>query len=355
MVTVLYYKSIRIPNSTTIRYLLYSTPIIILWVLIVGGQYGVGTDYFSYMSYFTHTDLSYFIDRKDIVFANFVKLCQNNGISGQGIFFVLAFIWVLILLLIFDFLSGGRTKYLGLLFFLFIVYSTAFNNQMNGLRQYTSIYILTFSLCLYFQKKYILCALLVALAILNHRSSLIVALIFVFYYFLKAEWFKKSWLYIIVAIGFISSIVLNVVKITPFLDYLRAEEMFDEYTIYYNNLQLESSDFFEKITKYIYIPLYFWGISQLDNMKLSSMGRKLFVIGILSYSIKMAILSLPYIYRLGSYFEVLMCLPLFYLLIYYKRNILAYLFIVLYLLLPYIYKVTIGAQAEYLFDSYFLH
>lgn len=59
--------------------------------------------------------------------------------------------------------------------------------------------------------------------------------------------------------------------------------MFSEYTVYYNNLHSEGSDFLEKATKYIYIPLYFISIYKLPKMQLQGLENKLFVIGIISF------------------------------------------------------------------------
>lgn len=154
--------------------------------------------------------------------------------------------------------------------------------------------------------------------------------------------------------GFICSLLLNVGQILPFLGYLQGEDMFSEYTVYYNNLHSEGSDFLEKATKYIYIPLYFISIYKLPKMQLQGLENKLFVIGIISFSFKMAILSLPYISRLGQYFEILMCIPLVYLLIFYRKSKIGFVVIYTYLLFPYLLKVTFLAKAEYLYDSYFL-
>lgn len=331
-----------------------SIPVIFFGVLLIGGQYGVGTDYFSYLSYFASSDLSYFIDRGDIGFANFVMFCRSIGIEGQGFFFLLSFIWIILLLLTFKFLLGSKTRFLGYFFFVFIVYSTSFNNQMNGIRQYTSIYMLSFALCLCFQRKWILSFGLLICSILNHKSSLILALVFTLFYFLNERIFKRKWLYLIVIGGFICSLLLNVGQILPFLGYLQGEDMFSEYTVYYNNLHSEGSDFLEKATKYIYIPLYFISIYKLPKMQLQGLENKLFVIGIISFSFKMAILSLPYISRLGQYFEILMCIPLVYLLIFYRKSKIGFVVIYTYLLFPYLLKVTFLAKAEYLYDSYFL-
>lgn len=131
---------------------------------------------------------------------------------------------------------------------------------MNGIRQYTSIYMLSFALCLCFQRKWILSFGLLICSILNHKSSLILALVFTLFYFLNERIFKRKWLYLIVIGGFICSLLLNVGQILPFLGYLQGEDMFSEYTVYYNNLHSEGSDFLEKqqnIFIYHYILLVF--------------------------------------------------------------------------------------------------
>ena len=75
------------------EYYLLLTPIILLWVIIIGGQYNVGTDYFSYMKLFVGREgLSRYIDNGELLFVFLIQSCHNIGIYGQGILLVIVFI-----------------------------------------------------------------------------------------------------------------------------------------------------------------------------------------------------------------------------------------------------------------------
>ena len=82
---------------------------LLFWGLLIGGQYGVGTDYFSYIRYFSGSDLSYFESKGDIFFARFIQFCNAIGIWGQGVFFVLSIISVLILLYVIHNIIGSNS------------------------------------------------------------------------------------------------------------------------------------------------------------------------------------------------------------------------------------------------------
>ena len=70
---------------------------IIAWVLIIGSQYYVGTDYPTYLSLFKNIDSAKNEDT-EFGFVYFVYLCNYLGFYGQDLFFIIAFFWILSLL-----------------------------------------------------------------------------------------------------------------------------------------------------------------------------------------------------------------------------------------------------------------
>lgn len=68
--------------------LLFGLPMLMMWSLLIGGQYNVGTDYFSYMEMFVPgANLAYVNEsRGEYAFSWFVETCQHLGVYGQGIF-----------------------------------------------------------------------------------------------------------------------------------------------------------------------------------------------------------------------------------------------------------------------------
>ena len=358
----LYYKALKFRDIKYSELLVFSIPVIFVWVLMVGGQYAVGTDYFSYIGYFNSQDTSYFDDRRDILFSFFIKFSHSIGAYGQDLFFILSFIWIIVLLLITkNILIDKKIKYIYLFFFVFITYSTSFNNQMNGLRQYTSVYYITLALVLLLKENYRLSIPWFICAVFTHFSSITIAVLgcgLYFLLFVVKSYDKKENIRLLslIVIGSIitSWLINNISYIEPLIYKLREAEMFDDYTVYYNNMT-EMHSGFDKITKYIYAPIILYAISKIKYMNLSYYENRLFIFGILSYSLKILVTGIPFVSRLGAYFEVLMCIPIIYLLIYSLRTnkTTVFLFVLFYLILPYSMKVTYFAINEYTYHSIF--
>lgn len=76
------------------NYIYASVFCIILWTIVQGGQYNVGTDYFTYLYYFDNPySLSYFSDKGEWGFYFLIKFCHNIGVTGQGVFVVITVFW----------------------------------------------------------------------------------------------------------------------------------------------------------------------------------------------------------------------------------------------------------------------
>ena len=77
-------------KKTFANYIYASVFCIILWTIVQGGQYNVGTDYFTYLYYFDNPySLSYFSDKGEWGFYFLIKFCHNIGVTGQGVFVVI--------------------------------------------------------------------------------------------------------------------------------------------------------------------------------------------------------------------------------------------------------------------------
>ena len=141
------------------KYYLLLTPIILLWVIIIGGQYNVGTDYFSYMKLFVGREsLSRYIDNGELLFVFLIRFCHNIGIYGQGILLVIVFIEVILYFYISQLIVSNKNIWV--LFVVYICFSTIFNNQMNGIRQYFAMYFFTLSVLKMLNRNYVVMSLL---------------------------------------------------------------------------------------------------------------------------------------------------------------------------------------------------
>ena len=326
----------------------FSFPIILFWFLLIGGQYGVGTDYFSYMFHFMDNG-GYFERKGDYLFATFVKFCNYIGMGGQGIFFALSLIWIIILLYVMQRIVGSKNIYI--YFFVFVVYSGVFHNQMNIIRQYSAVYLLTLGGCFLYQKRYLFSIVLfVAMCFVHSSSIALIPFIFIVYLFLSRVK-KRFWLYMYVVCSIYFSIFFSIDFVVVFIPY------FNQYADYLKGDGIEAVDLMGRVTKYIYIPLVLYSIHLFPRMNLNEFQKQFFVTGICAYSLKLAVLSMSLIGRLGRYYEILACIPIVFLLIHLKNHSRGsrFILILLYLFLPYFMKVVFFAVREYTYNSVFFN
>ena len=298
---------------------------------------------------FEGSDLLYILNRGDVGFATLVRLCNTVGFYGQSIFFVLAFFWIIILLYFGQ--NSVDKNQLFLFVFIFIVFSSTFNNQMNAIRQYCAVYLYTLGICFIFKKYWIRAGICFFVMVTMHSSSVAVLLLLPLLFVLGNKIRARKWLVLIVILSIILSVAF------PEDLFLKIIGYFPQYVGYIegDNMTIGGTELFTKITKYINLPIVFYAILLFPRLKLSEDQKRLFVIGICSYAFKLSLLDVSIMQRMGAYFEILMCLPITYLMIFHlykRRRLFPILF--LYLLLPYVAKVTFLATREYTYSSVFL-
>lgn len=340
-------------NTSYSKFVVYIIPLILFWCLLIGGQYNVGTDYFSYMAMFRKGgDISYVSEnRGEIVFSGVVNCLKYFGITGQGIFIVISLIEILLLSYIMYDCVGSKYAYLFL--FVFIVFPGILHNQMNGIRQYIVVYLITMSVCCLLHKQYIKTLILFIISPLIHQSAIFVIPLILLIYKFAYVFNKKKWLYLIVVISLILSFV-----ITPEHSGV-IFELSETYEHYTNSELMAQHTLLQKLPKYIYLPLILLTIhkstfiQQICNNKLN---YRLFLIGIVGYSLKLATISVGLLSRIGQYFDIISCIPIIWLLIYLKPHKKVYMYIIMiYLLLPYAAKVLISTEGEYSYNFFLLH
>lgn len=328
---------------------IYCLPIVLFWCLLIGGQYNVGVDYFSYLEMYETGDLQYVTEsRGEFVFAWIVFFCRSIGITGQSIFVVFALIGVLILFYTMKVVLPS--KYFFLFFLVFICMCGTFHNQMSGQRQYLAIYVMTFVTCLLLYRKFIIALVLCGVAVFIHQSSLIfLPALLVVYLFRNCN--NCFFLVGVVLAGVAMSFVLDVAFVEKIVSSV------SDYGHYIDRGIIEESQLIVRITKYIYVPLILWAIYKFHKMFLSRKQSQFFVIGTMGFAIKVSVLSLFIVDRIGRYLEIFSCLPIVFLLIYYKktRRIECFIFILLYLMTPYLVKVLTSQTGGYSYDSILLH
>ena len=80
------------------KFVVFCFPVILLWCLIVGGQYGIGTDYFSYTDIFQGHNMEYVSGiRGEYVFSAIVNIVLFLSLPPQWGFVIIALMEALLL------------------------------------------------------------------------------------------------------------------------------------------------------------------------------------------------------------------------------------------------------------------
>lgn len=318
-------------------------PLILIWVFICGGQYGVGTDYFNYIKIFSGEKLDYFAHNGELIFAIFVTICNHVGIYGQGIFFIIYFISFILL---FKFITYSKLDYSSVYILLYITISGLFNNQLNIVRQAFTVYIGSCAVFFIFDKKKFLALILILLSSLFHLSAITFLL-----FFIPIKNLKKYLLYAILLTGIILSSLLSPNILNIFIPYLPPS-----YAWYIIGDGIGDVNFISYLTKLIFIPLYFLAIRNYHKYNLSGIKKKLFQWGIIGFSFRLAVINIGLVNRLSLVFILISLFPIYfyleYLILIKSRYTIP---ISLGLIVFYMIKVILFPLREYDYHSYFFN
>ena len=333
-------------NKNNHRYSISIGYCIILWTILIGGQYNVGTDYDSYYEIFTDSDaLNLYYSKGEYLFFYLVHSLNRIGINGQQIFIVIA---LLNSVLLFKILSYIDKKNTFLFVFLFITVSTVFHNQMNGIRQYMAVYLITLMIILLLRKRFFISALLLIASYYLHNSALLLVLFIPFLLIMTNKVRNTKLILSLLLIASVISLFSFEEKVKEFL------YLFSEYQHYAESDYLKDISFKGKVTKLIFVPIYIYALlSVYKSGKLNNYESNLFLVGIYSYIIKTLFLVTSLTNRLGFYFLILSILPLFFLLkhLMYKRTASIFTILLYVFLFQYLVKVVLFPVGEYSYAS----
>lgn len=322
----------------------YLLPFICIWIFIIGGQLNVGTDYSNYLEYFSGKwDVEFFAVRNEYIFSGIIKIFQSIGVYGQFYFYLFAAISVFLYIQI---ARRVTSSHYALFFFLFITISTLFHSQMNGLRQCTAVYFVTLSFIEFIFKRRFVSFCLALIALGFHAS---VIALFPFYLFIGKLSFSPSVAKLLV-------LVTSVLSFCSFDDIIiSVASLFPQYEHYVESgyFQKEIS-ILNKLTKIVYLPIYYCSISTLKMNKLNGMEFKLFHLGLLAYFLKNLSLVSILSTRFSYYFLILSIFPIFYYLrALEEKKSKFYVLMCIYILLLYLLKVLLFPSGEYKYNSIF--
>ena len=279
--------------------------VLFIWTFIAGGQYDIGTDYFSYMEYFSTL-------WGNTRFESLFQLCSSFlfqlGIQGQDQFYFYSGVNFIVLFFI------GRkidVKHWGIYYFLIVVVSTFFNNQMNLIRQAAAC-VFVFAAIVEPNKLTVKKIVLYLIAFGFHRSS-ILFVPFIFWPKIIDIVTKKPQRLLLFAALFSlitvpDSINIYILRNTRFL-------WGDDYYLHYisTGYATRSIALSDKIVKLLLWPFIMWSTYLLDKNNLNEFQKHLLRVGIFSYCARLMLLITPLFARFSYYFMLPSIIPLYYL------------------------------------------
>jgi hypothetical protein len=315
-------------------------------------QYRVGTDYDGYVEIIRdnpiHFDL--LIYKGEYAFAFLTRAVYEFGESYEQLIFIISgMIYAVMLFKILNLLSS--LKYNPLILFIIIWLSTGiFHNQLSGLRNFISVYIVIYTILKIPKINFFQYMIGILFASLFHQT----ALFFIPFYFLK----KINWNeYNAKSLFFVSFIVFSLGLPFFVLDLL-VKIIVPEYARYFSGEAVASDNelnIINLVTKFVYIPIYLYALFLIRKKHFSEIGveRKMWY----SLSILLAF-SWALIAHGGFFFRFYHYAVFFQIFVIYeslsyalKYDRVALLPLGIILLIPYLLKVLIFESNEYSYNS----
>lgn len=321
-------------------------PAFLLYFLVAGLQYGVGTDYFSYSDIFE--DISrhqFYINRSEFLFAYLNTFLNWLELPTQSIFLAISFIQSVLIFIYFK--SIKKKGFIITLFFIaFICVTNIYNNQLNGLRQYVVIAALPLLSIFLYEKRFILAIILLGLVSFFHNTAWFLLILLPIYFLYKK--FNRSLAYLFL-LSSVCYLLLGTVVNELVISFL------PNYAHYLQSDYAESHSLRLFVTKLYYLPLifYFYLIYKKSSSEFGEYFHFMIFAFTLTFWFFLLALSLGITTRFYYYVVFFMVFPMYYLLHYnyVKGKIVSFVIVLGYIVLPYIAKVTFLAKNEFLYKS----
>lgn len=182
---ILYGQSKRSEFNNSLNPILFA---LIVYSVIFGLRYGVGTDHLSYLEAYNEASNGTAENNIEIGFAMITNTMARIGLPSFIYFTILAFIPVFLV-----YKSEENTKVLYRHLSFVFVFGCIWLTYNNGLRQVVAFAIWVYSLQYIIKKKAIIYFILILLAMSFHKSAAILLLIYFIYHFTRKEWFSNVW------------------------------------------------------------------------------------------------------------------------------------------------------------------
>ncbi|CAM8292168.1 EpsG family protein [Morganella morganii] len=333
-------------KNYTPSFILY-LPAFIVYFLISGLQYNVGSDYPSYIYIYENPwVLERFFNSGEFFFYYSNIILNNLELPSQFIFILFSFVQSLFIFLYLKKLKHYHIT-LWIFFVLFITVTNIYNNQLNGIRQYAALTLLPLLTITLYEKKYKTYIIGCLFSMTFHFTAIIfIALLFV-RPLLK---FVLRYPFLLFSLSLPFYIFLS--QSVPFI--LELTNM--KYSSYMESKYFQPRDISVIITKLYYLPLILYFFFIFNNKKETHFNYMNFCLAIFVITFWSFIMGLDIglLSRLANYFWFFVIFPLLYLLnnALQRKKTFEFLFIFVYCILPYLAKVTFLAKGEFLYQSY---
>lgn len=326
--------------------LLAMLPAFLVYFLVAGLQFNVGTDYFSYIDIYENEARHWFYFNR----GEYLFFALNQGLNwlklpSQSIFLAVSFVQAFLVFIYFK--SIKKKGFILTLFFIaFICVTNIYNNQLNALRQYVVIAALPLLTILLYEKRFVRFFILLGLASFFHNTAWFLLVLLPIYFLYKK--LDKSLLFL-----FLLSIV-GYLLLGKFINEL-VVIFLPSYEHYLQGQYAEQHTLGLFITKLYYLPLifYFYLIYKKSSSEFGSYFHFMIFAFTLTFWFFLLALNLGIATRFYYYVLFFMVFPMYYLLHYnyLKGRVVSFVLVLGYIVLPYIAKVTFLAKNEFLYNS----
>lgn len=315
-------------------------------------QYEVGADYHSYTDIYLNNDVDYYYDRLEIIFASIINLFNILNLPSQSLFIIYGLLFGLLMVNATSTLSNEGLS-LCLLVLLYFTVTSIYQNQLNGIRNFLAVYFFINAIIFKFKGNTISLILFTFFGILSHSTFYLM----IPFLILSTKIYEKichNYIKVIISLNF-----LAITSLPVLLTYVIVDFFAPHYSKYFTNLDLFGvpSDFINSLPKLIWTPVYIWSLFvfrkyEKNKFVLNNSIRYLYSFWILtSYSFYLQIFNDNF-FRFHIYCSFFSIIP-FYLVYQSLRSLLLKVLLLLYIVSPYIFKVTFFARDEYNYTSVF--
>lgn len=322
-------------------------PAIVIYMLPLAFQDGVGKDYYAYYNSFYDGSHALYLKKQEYLYYYLQELVVYLGDPQLQFFFVgtiqtLLFFYILFLLKKYNYNAT-------LIFCLFFLVTGMYHNQMNGMRQFIAIYFFVIFCLLSINKEYFKSILFFLIGLFFHKSIIIPLFYFFPILFFSKFYLNYRWLSIFSL--FVGGGLLHMVNWTHFVQgFLNLLSL--NYDHYLDSDYGSGRDIASLATKFYFIPLYIWFLIIFYKTKNSRNDILILCLWALTCFIYLQGIYFSLFIRTWAYFVFFSVFPLYFILKYYKGNVYVYLLIFIYLFVPYFLKISIFSIGEYTYSFY---